>query len=128
MADPLTTATLVLMYFVTPPQKVPPNMSKEDWEAKAVWTLQSTDHIEMADSTTCVAYAVKLLAAVDPVRTMTLRPYCLCPGDGDKLCYAPADKRIAADTLVTPKPTIQSIGRKTKLPEPPPRKSGPLDR
>ena len=49
MADPLTT-TLVLMYFITPPAKTPPGESKEIRESKAVWTLQSTDHIETEDS------------------------------------------------------------------------------
>jgi len=64
MADFITTTTLVLMYFVTPPSKIPPGESKVDQESKVVWTLQSTDHIVTPDSAACVQYAVKLFAAV----------------------------------------------------------------
>src|SRR5436309_14116114 len=56
MADPLTT-TLVLMYFVTPPAKLLPGETKEIFEARVPWTLQSTDHIETQDSIHCVTYA-----------------------------------------------------------------------
>lgn len=121
MADPLTT-TLVLMYFITAPAKTQPGESKEIRESKAVWTLQSTDHVETEDSTHCVLYAKKLLAAVRPVNTLTLRAYCLCPnGDGDKNCYSPTlDKQIAAAGAAPPTPTIQSIGPNTPLPSPPP--------
>jgi hypothetical protein len=121
MADVFTT-TLVLMYFITPPanHKGEP---KETQEAKAAWTLQSADHIETPDSTACVLYARKLLAAVNPVNTLTLRAYCLCPnGDGDKKCYAPVlDKNILATSVET-KPAIQAIGPNTLLPEAPPKK------
>lgn len=120
MADALTT-TLVLMYFVTPPAKLLPHEDKATFEARVPWTLQSSDHIETEDSVHCVTYALKLLAALDPVNTVTLRAYCLCPnGDGDKNCYAPTkDKQIAA-TGQTPQQTIQAIGPTTKLPKAPP--------
>jgi hypothetical protein len=122
MADPLTT-TLILMYFITAPAKIPPGEKKEDQESKAVWTLQSTDHVETQDSRTCVLYAKKLFAAVRPVKTMTLRAYCLCPnGDGDSLCYAPPLDAAIAATQGPPAPTIQAIGPNTPLPEPPPAK------
>lgn len=125
MADPLTTTTLVLMYFITQPTKIPMDESKEVQESKAVWTLQSTDHIETPDPRTCVLYAKKLLAAVNPVNTLTLRAFCLCPnGDGVKQCYAPpiTDKLIA-ETKDSLTPTIQGIGPDTPLPAAPPAKS-----
>src|SRR6267142_2120173 len=112
MADPLTT-TLVLMYFVTPPAKLQPHEDKATFEARVPWTLQSSDHIETQDSIHCVTYAVKLLAALDPVNTVTLRAYCLCPnGDGDKNCYAPTTDKLIAAVGQTPQPTIQAIGPK----------------
>lgn len=122
MADPLTT-TLVLMYFITSPAKIPPGQSKEVQESKAAWTLQSTDHIETKDSKTCFLYAKQLFATVRPVNTLTLRPYCLCPdGDGDKLCYAPITDKKIAETRGPPTPTIQAIGPNTPLPKEPPTK------
>lgn len=88
MADPIITTTLVLMYFITPPAK-PSGQSKEVQESKAVWTLQSTDHIETQDSTHCVLYAKKLLAAVRPVNTMTLRRIaCVLTEMGQELLRA----------------------------------------
>jgi hypothetical protein len=123
MADPFTT-TLVLMYFITPPAKIPTGEIKEIQEAKAAWTLQSTSHIETPNSTACVMYAQKLMAAVNPVNTLTLRAYCLCPnGDGDKKCYAPPPiGPLANAARVSTTPAIQAIGPKTSLPEPPPLK------
>ena len=123
MADPLTT-TLVLMYFITPPAKIPPGQSKVDQEAKAAWTLQSADHIDTPDSTACVLYAKKLLVAVNPVNTLTLRAYCLCPnGDGDKKCYAPAVSKLIAGQVREPtSPAIQAIGPTTAMPVEPPIK------
>src|SRR6516165_10263051 len=121
MADLLTT-TLVLMYFVTPPAKIPLGEPKAVQESNAVWMLQSTSHIETPDSTTCFIYAKKLFAAINPVNTMTLRAYCLCPhGDGDKKCYAPTNAQITELRGGTgPAPTIQGIGPDTPLPKPPP--------
>jgi hypothetical protein len=122
MADPLTT-TLVVMYFVTPPAKLLPHEEKETFEARVPWTLQSTDHIETEDSVHCVVYAKKLMIAVRPVNTVTLRAYCLCPnGDGDKNCYAPtAEKHISAVGGPAPQPTIQAIGPNTPIPSAPPQ-------
>ncbi len=117
MADLITTTTLVLMYFITPPAK-PSGQPKEVQEAKAVWSLQSTAHIETQDSTHCVLYAKKLLAAVRPVNTMTLRAYCLCPnGDGDKNCYAPPTGKQISEAQGSSTPTIQTIGPNTDLPK-----------
>lgn len=112
------TTTLVLMYFITPPAKIPTGESKEIQESKAAWTLQSTDHIQTKDSTTCVLFAQKLLAAIQQVNTLTLRAYCLCPsGDGDKNCYAPDYNPAIASTREPMKPTIQAIGPNTRLPK-----------
>jgi hypothetical protein len=131
MADPITTTTLVLMYFITPlPPTKPPKVPKEEWEAQVVWTLQSTDHIVTPDERTCFLYAQQLLATVAPVKTMTLRPYCLCPyGDGEKECYAPStDAQIKSGNRGKPLvPTLKAIGPKTKLPKPP-TDDGPADR
>jgi len=127
MADPFTT-TLVLMYFITPPAKIPPGQSKVDQEAKAAWTLQSADHIDTPNSTACVLYAKKLLAAVNPVNTLTLRAYCLCPnGDGDKKCYAPILDPQIAEAREPTSPAIQAIGPTTPLPVEPPKKQLPKE-
>jgi hypothetical protein len=45
MANAFTT-TLILMYFITPPAKIPKGETKVIQESKVAWTLQSTDHIE----------------------------------------------------------------------------------
>lgn len=112
MADPLTTTTLVLMYFITPPAEIPKGQSKIIQESKAVWTLQSADHIDTPDAPTCITYAQKLMAAIDKVNTLTLRAYCLCPkGDGKEGCFGPDAKTL---TLGAPGvPTLKAIGPKT---------------
>jgi hypothetical protein len=104
--------TLLLMFFITPPAKVPMGEHKVDQEKKVVWTLQSTSQIQTPSPEVCLDLGNKMISEVDPVNNLTIRAYCLCPiGDG-KICLNSTD----AVTSLNAKPiggTVQRIGPKT---------------
>ena len=77
---------LLLMYFVTPAAPGPKD------EAKKVWTLQSTSQTEFEKSTDCFSIGQQVIAAVQPVATLTVRAWCLCPNPQDPVCAAQAGK------------------------------------
>ena len=65
--------TLLLMFFVTPPAIGPKN------ESASFWTLQSTSQFQTQDPEMCTKIAVDMINEVKPVKTLTVRAYCLCP-------------------------------------------------
>jgi hypothetical protein len=95
MAEPTTAAifptTLLLLYFITPAANVPASETKDTQEMKVVWTFQSSSQIELPDPDTCTSTALQMMAEIKPVRTMTVRAYCLCPHGiedrGNKECF-----------------------------------------
>jgi hypothetical protein len=94
-------------------------------EVTVAWTLQSTQQIETVDPDLCNKYANKITALVDPVATMTVRAYCLCPfskqvpdprtGKLKDECLEDPMKKIQADTAKFT-PGIEVIGPKSALP------------
>jgi hypothetical protein len=105
MAEPTTAAifptTLLLLYFITPAANVPASETKDMQEKKVAWTFQSSSQIELPDPDTCTSTALQMMAEIKPVRTMTVRAYCLCPhgieNRGNKECFneQQAQARIA---------------------------------
>lgn len=120
--------TLLLLFFVVPPAHVPPGESKVVQETKGVWTLQSTSQIQTQNPDMCISIAKKMMKEVDPVNTLTVRAYCLCPaGNGSNLCFNDDEHAKAMTMAITkpaamPRPTVQTIGPLTPdppLPRPP---------
>jgi hypothetical protein len=86
---------LLLMYFTTPAAPGPKD------EPKKVWTLQSTSQTEFDKSSDCFSIGQQVIAAVEPVGTMTVRAWCLCPNPQDPVCKVQTDN--APRKLFTPK-------------------------
>lgn len=74
------------MYFVTPAAPGP------KVESKRVWTLQSTSQTEFDQPNDCFSIGQQVLAAIEPVATMTVRAWCLCPNVQDQVCESQAKK------------------------------------
>jgi hypothetical protein len=129
MPEPLTTAaaavaakaitfptTLLLLFFITPPANGPKA------ESTSLWTLQSTSQLQTDTPEMCVKIAKDMIAEVKPVKTLTVRAYCLCPaGNGSDNCF---NEEEASERMLSPNPadkpraTIQRIGPNTVLKEP----------
>lgn len=125
MAEPTSAAlfptTLLLLYFITPAANVPTSETKDAQEKKAIWTLQSSSQISLPDPDTCISTALQMMAEIKPVRTLTVRAYCLCPhGTGNKECFN--DERFHAfiaekkEGGAVARPTVQAIGPSTPDP------------
>jgi len=123
MADPFPT-TLLLLYFITSPAHIPPGESKKIQEINANWTLQATSQITTQDPVMCASIAKLMMAEFDPVNTMTVRAYCLCPlGNGSDLCFNEKEFQATVQDFVQrkrrgppPGPAVQRIGPQTKIP------------
>ena len=70
---------MLLMFFVAAPGDLQSATDKATSERTVAWTLQSTQQVEVPSPNLCNEYANKIVALVDPVATMTVRVYCLCP-------------------------------------------------
>jgi hypothetical protein len=70
------------------------------------WTLQSTQQVEVPSPELCNQYAEKIVALVNPVATMTVRVYCLCPFS--KTVKDKNGKQID-ECLDNPSPAIKSL-------------------
>lgn len=134
MAEPTTAGlfptTLLLLYFITPAANVPGSETKDTQEKKALWTFQSSSQIELPDPDTCTSTALQMMAEIKPVRTMTVRAYCLCPHGmetrGNKECFneQQAQAHIAQkkEGEIATRPIVLPIGPLT--PDPFARKGG----
>jgi hypothetical protein len=131
MAEPITAGvfptTLLLLYFVVPAANVPTNESKETQEKKALWTFQSSSQIQLPDPDTCTSTALQMMAEIKPVRTMTVRAYCLCPlgteTRGNKECFneppkveARIARKKAGEEDIVARPVVRAIGPSTPDP------------
>jgi hypothetical protein len=109
--------TLLLLFFVTPPANGPKN------ETTSFWTLQSTSQFQTQDPDMCTKLAYDMMNEVKPVKTLTVRAYCLCPtGNGTDECFN-EEKAIASltskDAAKRSQPTVLRIGPQTPLKPPP---------
>jgi hypothetical protein len=106
--------TLLLLFFITPPANGP------KIESTSFWTHQSTSQIQTQDPDMCTKIALDMINEVKPVKTLTVRAYCLCPaGNGTDLCFNEEDARkfVASDPANRSQPTVLRIGPDTKLRE-----------
>jgi hypothetical protein len=111
--------TLLLMFFVSPPMHVPKGETKAVLETKSVWTLQSTTQIQTQNPYMCGKIAKDMMDEIEPVQTLTVRAYCLCPaGNGTNLCFNEEQIRALLAKKLRPRPTVQPIGPNTELHEP----------
>jgi hypothetical protein len=135
MAEPTTggvfSTTLLLLYFITPAANVPAGETKDVQEKKAIWTFQSASQIELSDPDICTSTALQMMDEIRPVRTMTVRAYCLCPNgieyQGNKECFNEEEfnRHIAQKRLGEfVRPVVKPIGPKTPDPFAPPGKGG----
>lgn len=103
--------TLLLLFFVTPPGNGPKS------EATNLWSLQSTSQFQTENPEMCTKLAWDMINEMKPVRTLTLRAYCLCPsGNGTNLCFNPeqaSSVAASADPTKKPQPTTLRIGPDT---------------
>jgi hypothetical protein len=110
--------TLLLMFFITPPANGP------KIESESFWTLQSTSQVQAENPEMCTKLAWDMINEVKPVRTLTVRAYCLCPaGNGTDLCFNAEEAKKQADKAITsneqseaPRPTTIRIGPKSLAP------------
>jgi hypothetical protein len=109
--------TLLLMFFVTPPTNGPKS------ESSSFWTLQSTSQFQTQDPDMCTKLAVDMINEVKPVKTLTVRAYCLCPaGNGTSECFNEEQAKASiasADASKRSQPTMLRIGPQTPLKPPP---------
>src|SRR5882757_2812390 len=121
MPEPTTAAilptTLLLLYFVAPPQDVPKGESKTDLETKTLWTLQSTSRLDFNSPGACKAVGTKMIAETEPVATLTVRAYCICEHGNGNRC---PDDTVHSFSAVEMKPTVEALG-KPRPPAPAPR-------
>jgi hypothetical protein len=138
--------TLLLLYFTTPAANVPVSETKEMQEKKAIWTFQSSSQISLPDVDICTSTALQMMDEIKPVRTMTVRAYCLCPhgveikgdakaklgakakgnveSDESQKCFSgseQAEAHITANKLqerAVARPFVKAIGPKTVDPFP----------
>jgi hypothetical protein len=122
MADPVTAGvfptTLLLLYFTTPAANLPANETKDMQEKKALWTFQSSSEISLPDPDTCTSTALQMMAEIKPVRTMTVRAYCLCPNSkvGNKERFNDKDEKghfVKPEARANARPFVKAIGPKT---------------
>lgn len=101
--------TLLLLFFSTPPANGPKN------ESTSLWTLQSTSQFPTQSPEMCNKLAWDMINEVAPVRTLTVRAYCLCPaGNGTDLCFNEEQARVAFTERKEPVvPTTVRIGPDT---------------
>lgn len=129
MADPFPT-TLLLLYFITTPGHIAPGESKTVQEINANWTLQATSQITTQDPVMCATIAKQMMTEFDPVNTMTVRAYCLCPhGNGSNLCFNEEQFQARIQDFNArrgppPGPAVQRIGPQTRIPVPVPSPGG----
>jgi hypothetical protein len=117
--------TLVILYFITPPAAIPPGELKKDQEINATWTLQATSQITTQDPVMCASLAKLMIAEFDPVNTVAVRTYCLCPrGNGSNLCFNEDEFQKSLQGFLEkrkgppPGPAVQRIGPQTRIPSP----------
>jgi hypothetical protein len=79
---------LLLLFFITPPSP-----GKKD-EAKRVWTLQNTVQMEMENSDACHRIGKRMMEYVEPVATLTVRAYCICPNGNGTTCPADTERDL----------------------------------
>jgi hypothetical protein len=127
MPEPTTAGvfptTLLLLYFVTPAANVPASETKDMQEKKDLWTFQSASQIELPDPDTCTSTALQMMAEIKPVRTMTVRAYCLCPRGkedrGNKECFNEQQfqaHKAENEGGITSRPIVLPIGPLTPDP------------
>src|SRR5215813_9613294 len=88
--------TLLLMFFTTPPANGP------KVESESFWSLQSTSQIPAENPEMCTKLAWDMINEIKPVRTLTVRAYCLCPaGNGTDLCFNAEEANRQADKAIT---------------------------
>ena len=143
MAEPMSTAavaavtaaakaatfptTLLLMFFTTPPANGP------KIESESFWALQSTSQVQAENPEMCTKLAWDMINEMKPVKTLTVRAYCLCPaGNGTDLCFNAEEANKQANKAITsnepreaPRPTTIRIGPKSLTPEASLRRGGP---
>jgi len=114
--------TLLLLFFVAPPAHL-------KQESQRVWTLQSTSEIQTESPEMCVSIGKSIIDDIEPVNTLTVRAYCLCPaGNGSNLCFFREEHKEQVSLAMRkaapmPLPTVQRLGPRTRLPplpSPPP--------
>jgi hypothetical protein len=107
--------TLLLLFFITPPANGP------KVESTSLWTLQSTSQLQTQDPEMCVQIALDMMKEVKPVKTLTVRAYCLCPaGNGSNLCFNEDEARAAISSAdpKRPRATVLPIGPNTTIKPP----------
>jgi len=109
--------TLLLLFFITPPANGPKS------ESTSFWSLQSTSQFQTQDADMCTKLAYDMINEVKPVKTLTVRAYCLCPaGNGTDECFNEEQARASiafADATKRSRPTVLRIGPQTTLKPPP---------
>jgi hypothetical protein len=119
--------TLLLMFFTTPPANGP-KVEKESF-----WALQATSQVSTENPAMCTKLAWDMINEMKPVRTLTVRAYCLCPaGNGSDLCFNAEEADKQANKAITsnepkeaPRPTTIRIGPESIVPEASRKKGGP---
>jgi hypothetical protein len=104
MADPVSAAavtsataaakllqtTLLVLYFTTGATTVKVDKTtKPKFEAKKLWTLQTTNQIPTENPNMCLSIGLQYIHEFDEVSTVTVRAYCICPEatDGNDACF-----------------------------------------
>jgi hypothetical protein len=103
--------TLLLLYFITPPAELKKGETKSAFEARSVWTLQSTARLDFSSPEACKKIGTRMIDEVEPVTTLTLRAYCICEnGDGKNKC--PGDTWPAlGQKIENTFPTLEALGK-----------------
>src|ERR1700730_2218079 len=133
MPDPVSNifqTTLLILYFTTPASTVPQMTAeqKKVYEAKKIWTLQSTSEVPTENPNMCVAIGTNFFHEFTELGNLTIRAYCLCPEkviDNDA-CFnkrkkdAEIAKSIESKGLRAPPPsgTIIRLGPNSTLSNP----------
>jgi hypothetical protein len=99
--------TMLLMFFVAAPGDLQSATDKATSERTVAWTLQSTQQVEVPSPDLCNQYADKIVALVNPVATMTVRVYCLCPFS--KTVKDPKTGKQIDECLDNPSPAIKNF-------------------
>jgi hypothetical protein len=123
VAKNLLPTTLLLLYFVTPPAELKKGETKSQFEARSVWTLQSTVRLDFNSPDACKKIGTKMIEEIEPVTTLTVRAYCICEnGDGKNKCPDDTWHTLAKEGQKTEDtfPTLERLG-KSKPSQPLPR-------
>jgi hypothetical protein len=128
MAEPATTTiaatavaknvlptTLLLLYFITPPAEIKKHETKSHFEARSVWTLQSTVRLDFNSPDACKKIGWKMIDEVEPVTTLTVRAYCICEnGNGEDKCPDDTWHNIMekGQKIENTFPTVESLGKR----------------